>query len=172
MEETFTCAVCGETFTKARTDEEALAETVELFGPVDDDEMEVICNSCFLVLSSLVDPRQWASGNFFKLNAAHQAVPCSLVEWSARFDDPTPNIVGQDKLAADVEVSTVFLGLNHNFGPRARSHPLIFETLVFGGELDGATDRYSTWAQAEAGHRAMIARVEATLPATAGDLDG
>jgi hypothetical protein len=50
-------------------------------------------------------------------------------------------------------VSTVFLGLDHNFfggGP-----PLVFETMVFGGAQDGAQERYSTWAEAEAGHRAM-----------------
>ena len=52
-------------------------------------------------------------------------------------------------------VSTVFLGLDHQFrgGP-----PLIFETMVFPG---GTCDRYSTWEEAEAGHRAMIERVKA-----------
>lgn len=55
-------------------------------------------------------------------------------------------------------VSTVWLGLNHNFdfnGP-----PLIFETMVFPPhgfrEFDAA--RYSSETQACAGHRAMVKR--------------
>jgi hypothetical protein len=56
----------------------------------------------------------------------------------------------------DVEISTVFLGLDHAWG---ESLPMIFETMVFGGELDQEQVRYSTWEQAEVGHRAMVKRV-------------
>lgn len=53
-------------------------------------------------------------------------------------------------------VSTVWLGLNHQYGD---GPPLIFETMVFPnqkdmGELD--CDRYSTEAEALAGHAAMV----------------
>jgi hypothetical protein len=60
-------------------------------------------------------------------------------------------------VSADVRVSTVWLGLDHSWddGP-----PLIFETLVFGGPLDGEMERYSTEAQAIAGHAAMVERCE------------
>lgn len=53
-----------------------------------------------------------------------------------------------------VTVSTVFLGLDRRFvggGP-----PLLFETMVFGGERDGAQWRYSTWDEAVAGHDAAV----------------
>ncbi len=55
-------------------------------------------------------------------------------------------------------VSTVFLGLDHSFmgGP-----PLLFETMVFGGPLNMEMDRYHTWREAEAGHKAMVERVKA-----------
>lgn len=48
-----------------------------------------------------------------------------------------------------VSVSTVFLGIDHSFfeGP-----PLVFETMIFGGEHDGWQDRCSTWEEAEAMH--------------------
>jgi hypothetical protein len=49
----------------------------------------------------------------------------------------------------DITVSTVFIGLNHNM---AENPPLIFETMIFGGELDGYTKRTSTWEQAETAH--------------------
>ena len=55
-----------------------------------------------------------------------------------------------------VRVSTVFLGINHNFDGGA---PLVFETMVFGGELDGEEARYATWDEAEAGHKRMCEKV-------------
>jgi hypothetical protein len=50
----------------------------------------------------------------------------------------------------DVRVSTVFLGVDHNFfddGP-----PLLFETVIFGGPHDGWQKRSPTWEQAETIH--------------------
>lgn len=60
----------------------------------------------------------------------------------------------------EIEVSTVFLGLNHSFGWGA---PLLFETLVFGGACDGLMDRYSTWDEAEAGHLTIVGQVKERL---------
>lgn len=57
----------------------------------------------------------------------------------------------------DCRVSTIFLGLNHNYGA---GRPLLFETMVFGGELDGEMNRYSTWDEAEAGHNAIVERIK------------
>jgi hypothetical protein len=47
-------------------------------------------------------------------------------------------------------VSTVFLGLDHQWGD---GPPLVFETMIFGGEHDQYQERYSTWDEAEAGHK-------------------
>lgn len=55
------------------------------------------------------------------------------------------------------EASTVFLGCDHQWatgGP-----PLLYETMVFGGPLDGETRRYPTRAEAAAGHAAMVERM-------------
>lgn len=56
-------------------------------------------------------------------------------------------------LGALGRVSTVFLGLNHSYddGP-----PTIFETLVFDGPMADFMDRYSTEAQAIAGHEFTV----------------
>jgi hypothetical protein len=56
--------------------------------------------------------------------------------------------------ADEVTVSTVFLGLDHNWAHNGP--PLFFESLVFGGPLDGELYRYPTWADAEAGHAVLI----------------
>lgn len=53
----------------------------------------------------------------------------------------------------DVRVSTVFLGLDHNFG---NGKPLLFETMIFGGNRDSYQERYSTWKEAEKGHREAV----------------
>jgi hypothetical protein len=62
-----------------------------------------------------------------------------------------------DEMVGDVRISTVFLGIDHNFGGGI---PLLFETMVFGGELDQSQDRYSTWNEAEAGHKVWVDRVK------------
>jgi len=61
--------------------------------------------------------------------------------------------VAYDKLPGDVEVSTVFLVLDLQFG---NGPPLLFETLVFGGEHNEEMRRYSTWEEAEEGHKEMV----------------
>lgn len=67
-----------------------------------------------------------------------------LEEWNLSNGD---KFVGRD-FFGDVLVSTVFLGMDHGFG----GTPLLFETMVFGGEFDGWCMRWSTWDEAESGH--------------------
>lgn len=58
---------------------------------------------------------------------------------------------------ASTEISTVFLGLDHNFygdGP-----PLLFETMVFGGPLDQYCERTATWHAAEQAHKEWVRKV-------------
>lgn len=37
-----------------------------------------------------------------------------------------------------------------------KASPLLFETLIFGGEHDGDMWRYSTWDEAKAGHGHVV----------------
>lgn len=96
----------------------------------------------------------------------HKAIPCDLMTWAQWFEKAWENlIVARTGVGEGAAVSTVFLGLDHSFSDGV---PLIFETLVFGGPLDGEMERYSTWDQAEAGHAAMVHRVEDALAAGLG----
>jgi len=56
----------------------------------------------------------------------------------------------------DVQISTVFLGIDHSWdnGP-----PVLFETMVFGGNHDQYQERCSTWKQAEDMHERACALV-------------
>jgi hypothetical protein len=87
-----------------------------------------------------------------------QGNPTDAEGFESVFRTEDGNRVAKDKIG-DVEVSTVFLGVDHSFGS---GRPLLFETMVFGGELDEEQVRYSTEAEALAGHSAMVAQVKAT----------
>jgi len=79
----------------------------------------------------------------------------SVMTWVRWFNEADRTVARTDLGYA--LVSTVFLGLDHNIlgeGP-----PKLFETLVFGGPLDGEMVRYSTWDEAVEGHDAMLNRV-------------
>jgi len=50
----------------------------------------------------------------------------------------------------EVEISTVFLIFDHSYDS---DKPVLFETMIFGGEHDGYQDRYHTYDQALIGHQ-------------------
>lgn len=58
-------------------------------------------------------------------------------------------------------VSTVFLGIDHNF--RSSGPPVLFETMIFGPD-EGGCWRYATWAEAAAGHAAVVAALRDGTP--------
>lgn len=74
-----------------------------------------------------------------------------VLEW-ARWFESTDRHVAKDEFG-DIRVSTVFLGLNHAFGD---GPPLWFETMIFGGPADLYQDRYTTWDEAERGHKKAV----------------
>lgn len=90
---------------------------------------------------------------YYKLDG-HKTVPADQWEPLGAFED---GVVAKTHLPGDIEVSTVFLGLDHNWGD---GPPLLFETMVFGGPLDQEQERWSTWDEAEAGHRATVERAK------------
>lgn len=63
---------------------------------------------------------------------------------------------------ADWRVSTVFLGLDPQYGGGGPVGPaMIFESMVFGGPLDLESYRSATRAQAHRGHAELLARARA-----------
>ena len=92
----------------------------------------------------------------------HNVVATDLMTW-ARWFEKAERRVDRTEIG-EVFISTVFLGLDHSFG---EGPPLLFETMVFGGPLDQDMERYSTWDEAVAGHKAMVARVRNAMSDTA-----
>jgi hypothetical protein len=90
----------------------------------------------------------------------HTPVPAEDVgTWATWFETAKRHVA--DDTLGDVRVSTVFLGFDLSFG--AAGPPVLFETMVFGGALDGKCERYSTWDEAEVGHEWMLAKVRGLL---------
>ena len=93
--------------------------------------------------------------NHYKL-VNGEPVKCDLMEWAEFFTEDNMRIA-KDEIG-DVNISTVFLGLDHQYGD---GPPLLYETMIFGGEHDGYQERYSTEEQAKRGHKKACEMVEA-----------
>lgn len=96
---------------------------------------------------------------YYILDSHHRPVPVDRELWSRWFSVNAARVVKQEDVG-DVSVSTVFLGLDHNWNPSGP--PILFETEVFwNGQGDDEMDRCSTWDEAVAMHERMVAKVKA-----------
>lgn len=99
------------------------------------------------------------------LNGKRPEACGDLLRW-ARWIETAERHVASTQIG-DVWVSTVFIGLDHNFfgeGP-----PVLFETLAFVNHQSAETlafARYSTWEEAEAGHGAAVSIAKAAIAAS------
>ena len=76
------------------------------------------------------------------------------LEWAKFFEEADRRRVAVTELPGAVRVSTVFLGLDHNWS--LEGPPILFETMIFGGPHDEYQERYATWGEAEAGHARAV----------------
>jgi hypothetical protein len=93
-------------------------------------------------------------------------MPISLERWAELFEQTEQRKLAVTDVFDDgrCEVSTVWLGLNHQYG--LGQPPLIFESLVF--YADGGTSsmqRYATRELALEGHAALVAELRAAAAA-------
>jgi hypothetical protein len=65
------------------------------------------------------------------------------------------NEIGQSR------ISTIFLSMDHGLaGLIGDGTPVLFETMVFGGEYDDYQERYHTYVEAEEGHKRICEMVD------------
>lgn len=104
---------------------------------------------------------------YFRLGRDNEAQETDRDQWAQGLTSAS-RVVALDTLGP-VRVSTVFLGLDRGAGD-----PEIFETGVFLlrrrvpkriEKLAGIPARYSTWAQAHAGHQVIVAVIREALAA-------
>lgn len=87
------------------------------------------------------------------LNAKHEPVRCTMKQWAVFFENIENRQVEETKID-DVRISTVFLGLDHNWSDQGS--PILFETMVFGGEHHDYMDRCCTWDEALKMHKRAV----------------
>jgi hypothetical protein len=105
------------------------------------------------------------------LDEHDQPVPVDLLtwgRWSADFDNRRVAswvAVNPRRPDCPIHVSTVFLGINHNWDPAGP--PLLFETMIFaaGYEIDKTTARAATMTEARVKHDVGVALVTHVLAA-------
>ena len=68
-------------------------------------------------------------------------------------EDLSNRRVGDDTIDGQ-RVSTIFLQFDHNWGSNGK--PVLFETMIFGGEYDQNMWRYCTWDEAKEGHDKIV----------------
>lgn len=66
--------------------------------------------------------------------------------------------IGRTYINETVHVSTVFLTIDHNFNFRLHEeyHPILFETMIFGGEYNESQWRYHTLSGAVFSHNFIV----------------
>lgn len=97
---------------------------------------------------------------YYILDGHYPKAVDDMMEWAMWFEGFENRRVAKTEIG-EVTVSTVFLGLDHSF---SNGPPVLFESMVFEGPLDGETRRYSTWRDAEIGHEELVRAVVDVQP--------
>lgn len=92
--------------------------------------------------------------DFFMLVDGEIVPTSDIREWGEWMKDDSARRIALTELGF-ANVSTVFLGIDHSFA--LGGDPVLFETMIFGGEHDNYQERYRTLEEARAGHDRAIA---------------
>jgi hypothetical protein len=103
--------------------------------------------------SALQPPWLWR--DWYILDASGNPIPVTNASQMDEFWQSDRHIGNTER--DGIQVSTVFLGLNHSFGHIGP--PVLWETMIFGSEFDGEQERYTSRSAALAGHAAWVAKV-------------
>ncbi len=90
---------------------------------------------------------------YYILDENKNVVAVSTTQWAQWFESAPNRIMRRDKVK-DMNVSTVFLGLDHG----SPGNPHLFETMVFGGTwADQYCRRVGTYHEAQNTHAEVVA---------------
>lgn len=95
---------------------------------------------------------------YYKLDENLNVLPSSLEEYTTFKEKtfPTNYIHVGDKTIDGKRISTIFVGICHNFNI-FDGYPIVFETMIFDENDHGIyQERYSTWQEAEEGHKRAV----------------
>lgn len=90
-----------------------------------------------------------------------------IIEWATWCENNRENKRVSKTTIGDSCVSTVFLGVDHNFSLYGDVTPVLFETMVYNEAnetwVDKYTERYCTYAEALMGHSLIVSRIKKKL---------
>lgn len=89
---------------------------------------------------------------YYILSDDKTIIPATLLEWGLWFETFDRTVKYTD-LPNGVRISTVFLGIDLRMWSKP---PLLFETMIFGGEFNEFQERYCTWDEAVEGHNKAV----------------
>ena len=96
-----------------------------------------------------------SDGNYILDKTGNPVAEPDIIKWAQWFETAKRHVA--DDRIDQVRISTIFLGIDHSFG---EGEPVLFETMIFGGEHDQYTERYCNKAAALAGHDQAVALVK------------
>jgi hypothetical protein len=85
--------------------------------------------------------------------------PITLHDWALSFEETGDRIVKTAvfrRRGDQVVVSTVWVGIDRSFSANPHAKPLIFESVILGGPLDGEVVYYSNEEEAQQGHSELV----------------
>ena len=96
--------------------------------------------------------------NYYKLEGQTPVAVESFMKWSLWLMSAQTTVM-INELKNSI-ISTRFVGIDLNPGScNSNSQPMVFETLVIGGALDGKKNIYPTWDEAIQGHLKIASQV-------------
>ena len=90
---------------------------------------------------------------WYILDENNKPIPSTIVDCGKWLEEnPERKAVKQEHIG-DIFISTVFLGLDHAW---QSDIPVLWETMIFGGEHDQYQDRYTSVEDALEGHKTAL----------------
>jgi len=97
---------------------------------------------------------------WYILDKENKPVKSTIIQHSEWIEaNPEKKVVKQENVG-DIFVSTVFLGLDHAWNSDV---PVLWETMIFGGEYDQYQDRYTSVEGALKGHKKALELLNQSL---------
>lgn len=95
------------------------------------------------------------------LDENHKLVPVkNVLEWAEWYEKSLNRIQKQDfvneGLFKHIKVSTIFIGCDYMHNDYLSLPPILWETMIFGGQHDGYQERYESYEDAMKGHQKAL----------------
>ncbi len=97
--------------------------------------------------------------------AGKKVVPCTSEQMAVLYENDDQRVIAQEDVG-QFWVSTVFLAIAHGLNRDEHFETMVFDHNPDSPDNDVHIERYSTWDEAEAGHKQIVKRCKA------GEFDG